>query len=111
MRIFSYVFYTLSKIYRAGLDRNHPDVYACGLLSCIQMFNILTVLLPYLSKGWFIAISLVVLSINTVFFNAKTLKKFDERWDNEPKPQRIFRRMLVILYVAGSLGVFLYVVL
>ena len=114
MHIFSYVFYTLSKIYRAGLAKSVPDVYACGLLSCIQMFNIMTIISiswgnKYL-KTYGLGVSIIVFIINSILFNSKSLKKFDERWDNEPKPQRIFKRALVLVYIAATVAGVIYIV-
>lgn len=109
MRIFSYVFYTLSKIYRAGLDRRNPDIYASGLLSLFLMLNVITIFNSYLNEALYIGISVGILVINMIFFNSKTLKKFDERWDSEPKPQRMFRRTLVIIYAVASVSSFIYV--
>jgi hypothetical protein len=114
MRIFSYIFYTLSKPYRSGLDKRDPDVYARGVLTLLQGINISTILNPYIititkdQKIIFYGITIIVLLIvNTIFFfNRKTLEKFDKRWDKEPKIQRYFRRFLVILYVIGTFVLF-----
>lgn len=114
MRIFLYVFYTLSKIYRAGLDRRDPDVYARGALICFLILNVLTILeLVGMDKEQMMLyggiIIFIILILTFILFNSKTLRKLDERWDKEPKPQRIFRRMLVVLYVVTTAAAFLYV--
>ncbi len=106
MRIYPYIFYTISKIYRAGLDKRDPDVYACTVVSLLQGFNIMTIARPYLTKQeqiylW-IAMAIILVIGNTLFFNKKSLVKFDERWDNEPKGKRFWKRTLVLLYVIAT---------
>lgn len=112
-RIFSYIYYTLSKPYRAGWDRLHPHIGAHALLTLLQSFNVLTISAPYLDKPlneylW-LGFATGLYAINLFFFNAKSLTKFDKRWDNEPKYKRFFKRSLVILYVFASLFSFFYV--
>ena len=106
MRIYPYIFYTISKIYRAGLDRKDPDVYASGFVGFLQAVNIFTILVPFLTEqqllyGWIISVLILIFG-NTVFFNKVTLKRFDERWDNEPKGIRFWKSTLVLLYVIAT---------
>lgn len=114
LHIFSYIFYTFSKPYRAGWDRLHPHIGAHAFLSLLQSFNAVTVWGLYWEKPinkllWLgVATSLYV--INLFFFNAKSLNKFDDRWDNEPKHERFLKRSLVILYVLASFIAPIYVV-
>lgn len=110
--IFSYIFYTLSKPYRAGLDRVHPHIGASALLSLLQAFNVITLIAPFLKppndKYIWMGIAMGIALLNLFIFNAKSLTKFDKRWDNELKSRRFLKRCLVAIYVIVSLTVFIY---
>lgn len=112
--IFPYIFYTFSKMYRAGLDKLHPHIGASALLSLLQAFSVIVIVYPYLSRsnGQYICASIIlgIVLINFFIFDAKSLEKFDKRWDNEPKNKRFFKRSLVILYALASFIAPIYIV-
>ncbi|GHT41247.1 hypothetical protein FACS189437_07900 [Bacteroidia bacterium] len=110
MNIFSYIFYTFSKIYRAGLDKRDPDVYACGLVSFLQWVNFYTIVKFFASPPYIVwgIMAGAMFLLNLFFFNYQTLEKFDKRWDNESKSQRFFKRLLVISYVVATFAIPIY---
>ena len=101
MHIFSYIFYTFTKI--PSVD----DVTASALLSVSFMLNIMALTVTFLGKEYLkygLAISVIIFVINLIIFNEKMLAKLKKRWDNELNSQRMLKRMLVLLYVALTIA-------
>jgi cadmium resistance protein CadD (predicted permease) len=112
MQIFSYIFYIFTKVYRAGLDKKNPDIYACGLLTLLQGFNAYAILKPFFMKEYeywlWIIIGVALFPVNMLLFNQKSMEKFDKRWDKESKGKRFFKCTLIIVYIIVSFALFLF---
>ena len=71
MIIFQYMFYLMSKPYKAGLDEKNPEIWACGIVTLFQSFNFISILGLFFgisfSKLLWIVIVLSILSINAIF--------------------------------------------
>lgn len=116
--IFLYIYYTfsrwISKLNGYEVNSKSSCIDAHGLLSVFMTFNISTVVLYFVEKPYDKYICLIFMAliyvINMFFFNVKSLLKFSERWDKEPKNKRFFKRSLVLLYVLVSFTALFYVV-
>jgi hypothetical protein len=112
MNIFNYIFYRISKIYiRTGLETQRPDIFASGLITLFQGFNLITLLYFIFSfrmttYSWvYIALPLMVLNW-FYFFNFKNLKKFQQRWDGEDKYKRQVKGVFIVAYLLATIFLF-----
>lgn len=88
MNPFSYIFYRISCIYvKTGIETQRPDIFASGLITLFQGFNIITILhfifsIKMTTYSWiYIAVPLMIL--NWIFLNSKNLIKLQQRWKME----------------------------
>jgi hypothetical protein len=111
MNLFYYCFYRIanSKFYKV-LDANYGYIYAWGIISLCQAWNILTLLsIPYMyiRKMYDIKVvgctMILVGIINLIFFlTEKKYYQLKERWKDEDKKQKAVRGWLIALYVVSS---------
>ncbi len=112
MNLFNYIFYRISNIYiKSGIETQRPDIFASGLVTLFQGFNLITLLyfifsLRMTTYSWvYIAIPLMIL--NWVFlFNYKNLKKFQQRWDGEENGKRQVKGVLIVVYLLATIFFF-----
>lgn len=112
MMMFSYIFYRISGIYlNTKIETGNPELGGGAVVSLFQGFNIITLLYflfsikmtPYL---WvFLWVPLIIFNW-IFFFNVKTLKKCQQKWDEETKNKRQIRGVLIIVYLIVSIFFF-----
>lgn len=112
MYFFDYIFYRTSRIYiKTGIETRSPEIFASGVVTLFQCFNIFALLyllfsvktVPY---SW-VYIGLPLLILNWIFlFNRKNLKKYQKRWDGEKKRERQIKGILIIIYLIISIYLF-----
>lgn len=108
MNLFNYIFYRISCVYlRTGLETQRHDIFASGLLTLFQGFNIIPILyfLFSIKATIYLLVSMYIplMLINwIIFFNFKRLKKFQKKWDNEEKSKRQIKGVLIIVYIVAS---------
>ena len=110
MRLFQYIFYRIERIYKKW-EEFGSDVSAVALLSCCQMFNVLSVLpliMAIKMNNWLVVIiGLLLMIFNGCYFLSNKRAAFDDRWKNEKMSKRRIRGILIIAYIIGS--VILYI--
>jgi polyferredoxin len=102
----------MSEIYvKTGLETKRPDIFASGVLTLFQGFNLITLLyflfsIKMTTYSWiYVAAPLMIL--NWLFlFNRRNLKKHQQRWDGEEKRNRQIKGLLIIVYMLTSLYFF-----
>lgn len=112
MNLFNYIFYRISNIYiKSGIETQRPDIFASGLVTLFQGFNLIALLyfifsLRMTTYLWvYIAIPLMILNW-FFFFNYKNLKKFQKRWEGEEKGKRQVRGCLIVAYLLATIFFF-----
>lgn len=112
MNLFNYIFYRISGVYiKTGLETQRPDIFASGLITLFQGFNIIPILyfLFSIKATTYLLVCLYIplMLINwIIFFNYKKLKKFQKKWDSEEKSKRQIKGVLIIVYLIASVCFF-----
>ena len=55
-----------------------------------------------------IVLFILIFIIDSIVYSSKALKKFEDKWDNEPEQQRMFKRILIVLYAIITFVIFFY---
>lgn len=112
MYLFNYIFYRISMIYvKTGLERRNPEIYASGVVTLFQCFNLITLLyftftIKMTTYSWIYSWMPLIILNWIFFFNRKTLKKYQQRWDAEKKSKRQIKGVLIIVYFIATIYFF-----
>lgn len=112
MNLFNYIFYRISDVYvKTGLETQRPDIFASGLITLFQGFNIIPILYFLFSIKatvcLLVSMYIPLMLINwIIFFNFKRLKKIQKKWDNEEKSKRQIKGVLIVFYLVASVFFF-----
>jgi len=113
--IFPYIFYTLTKFYKTFIDKTTPELYAAGLLTCMQGLNCLVILTFFVDKEYLkicvLSLGSVIFIMNMFVFNRKSFEKYCKQWDKENKSRQFIKRLLVLLYIIFTFGSLTYICL
>lgn len=104
-----YIVYKISWIYRAGMDKYDPEVWARANFAFLILCNIYAILIwirtTYYSKVW-MYVCLAIFAFLFFYYNKARFKKIVERYKNEPPKQKLWGGIAVIVYVVVSIGMF-----
>ena len=104
-----YIVYKISWIYRAGMDKRDPEVWARANLWLLLLFNYATIGIwmrfECLHRALIPVFSLLFVFL-FFYYNESRFKKIEERYRNEPPKQKLWGSIAVITYVVVSIVLF-----
>lgn len=115
LNFFDYIYYRTYSAYK-NFD-NMPYMYAVGLVSLMQQFNVVTILFilntfldlnMHVHKYVIYASFLVFIIPNYIRYSRfKSYKQMDEKWGNDSKKKKVLGGFAVVSYVVLSTIVFI----
>ena len=109
-----YIVYKISWIYRAGMDRSHPEIWARTNFALLFLFNYFTIGIlmdsAYLGNI-FLPVCLSVYGFLFFYYSESRFRKIRDRYRHEPRRQNIWGGTAVIIYVVVSIGSFFGIII
>jgi hypothetical protein len=117
MKFFDYLYYRIFHLYRNKWNEEEPKLYAVGLVSLMQEFNLggLLFFLIFLfnveiEKIYVILFYIIIFVFNWLWYSR--IRKFEHLasgWDDEITIKRMYKGILLVLYIIVSTILFFYI--
>ncbi len=114
MILFDYIYYRTYSLYKDKWKEEDPKLYAVGMVSLMQEFNVGAILFFIINhleikiERIYVFLFYIVLFIFNMLWYSKfrTYNNLFQKWDTEAKNIRIFRGILILLFILISIILF-----
>ena len=114
MIFFDYIYYRVYSLYRDKWHEEDPKLYAVGIVSLMQEFNlgaILFLLIYHLEikiERIYIFLFYIILFVFNMLWYSKLriYNNLSKKWNSEAKNKKTIRGILILLYILLSILVF-----
>jgi hypothetical protein len=112
--IFNYLYYRTYALYKNKWNEVDPKLYAAGIVSLMQEFNlgaILFLILQYfditIERLYVYLFYIVLFALNMIWYSKFRIYKYlESKWKDDIKSRKIFKGILVIVYIVLSTLIF-----
>jgi accessory gene regulator protein AgrB len=114
MKLFDYIYFRTYSIYENSWNEKNPDLYAAGLVSLMQEFNlgaIFFLLFFYfdinISRVYVFLFYIVLFILNLIWYSKyRPYSLLFRKWNTEKKKAKTIKGLLVLIYFLFSFIVF-----
>lgn len=114
MILFDYLYYRTYSLYKNKWNEEDPKLYAVGIVSLMQEFNLgaaLFIMIYYsgikVERIYVFFFYILLFIFNMLWYSKyRTFDKLYSKWNIEAKNKKIFRGVLVLLYILISVTLF-----